>query len=617
MKLAPLIDNLSRHFSRVDQVSDAVLRGTKEYKANPYALMYFDSSKRFTQPDFDLQNYQQKLLSADYYAHPGPLQWNMYLFLLGDAEEIDRLRKAGAIERIEQDRVFARKIVVTPEELSQAFTETEGVDSEFSTADADLAVGWIQRLKDVQLDGVFMDQGYLSVVDSYLAGTPITEPTINEEISLQENSDKPSNISFLESLTMQNYRCFVNRTEHFGMVNLIQGPNGSGKTSLMEAIELCLCGASFRNPRSVETDSTLSLSVRGNAVPEQYNPYDNALYRGRDLRWYGNFYMRGNHLCYGFNRFNHYDTDAASRLVHGDASNEALENSISSLLMGQRANAIHDRAEKFLVEFQGRARSLQRNADDLEAANLRLNAERQRLTAPAVDSGPLRDLLVNELSNFRWKGNAAFDSRESLDLLINELDNVDLRLETCLASLSWLAPATRSRLGSQTKEVQVALERLSEIRQTANATESEMAALAKNQTNATHSLNLVAALEPYLANPESKFLLGLESRLAATERELKLYADAWAIVETVDVESFRSLLQTAVELERQLSTDIATAGAEWRSLVEKEKKVREHADKAQRLRSQVRATTAELLDLDPNVQECPVCRTRFEKKDLI
>ncbi|MGD8785353.1 MAG: AAA family ATPase, partial [Thioalkalispiraceae bacterium] len=54
----------------------------------------------------------------------------------------------------------------------------------------------------------------------------------------------------LESLNIQNLRNIAQATLTFSPgLNLIVGPNASGKTSLLEAISLICQGRSFRTPR--------------------------------------------------------------------------------------------------------------------------------------------------------------------------------------------------------------------------------------------------------------------------------------------------------------------------------------------------------------------------------
>ncbi|MBP6933474.1 AAA family ATPase, partial [Candidatus Woesebacteria bacterium] len=50
----------------------------------------------------------------------------------------------------------------------------------------------------------------------------------------------------LRKLALQNFRNFTNQNWDFGRTTIFVGPNGSGKTSIVEAINLLATGDSFR-----------------------------------------------------------------------------------------------------------------------------------------------------------------------------------------------------------------------------------------------------------------------------------------------------------------------------------------------------------------------------------
>src|SRR5208283_573343 len=52
---------------------------------------------------------------------------------------------------------------------------------------------------------------------------------------------------FLDSLKIIDFRCFHSKEIEFGKKNILLGMNGTGKTSLLEAIHLFSLGRSFRS----------------------------------------------------------------------------------------------------------------------------------------------------------------------------------------------------------------------------------------------------------------------------------------------------------------------------------------------------------------------------------
>ena len=92
---------------------------------------------------------------------------------------------------------------------------------------------------------------------------------------------------FIHSLQLKKFRDFpLQRSFEFGTVNLIFGINGSGKTSLLEAIELFYCGRNKRNPKAKQNyELVATLATGSSEVATNRRKLDTL--RDRNLTWYG------------------------------------------------------------------------------------------------------------------------------------------------------------------------------------------------------------------------------------------------------------------------------------------------------------------------------------------
>ncbi len=164
----------------------------------------------------------------------------------------------------------------------------------------------------------------------------------------------------------------------FGTCNLIEGSNGSGKTSLLEAIELWTCGTNFRD--QLQSDNgRIGLAFEDGKGIEWNSTKGTQLYRQRDWQWYGNHYAKGNKLCLGFNRFNFYNTDAAVRLEETEKGDEkSVLNALSDLVLGETATMIEERAQSilaiFIQEQKGFQKLIQLHTSEVEDAQDELRA---------------------------------------------------------------------------------------------------------------------------------------------------------------------------------------------------------------------------------------------------
>ena len=352
---------LQKRFPGLERVSDSLFRGIDTYNGRPYAVRYFDFSDDLPVAVEHLREYQDKLLGVSYFsaASKADLRWNHYLyFVTSKPNRDDVFFRAKAT--VEGDREYARKLVVTEDELVAMFGDRPfDVESAQGLPPDPLSI-WTGILDQHRL-GFIVDERLLApaIVRHIADGEP--QPVLRRPaVPDLDAAEKSVPTEFVEQLTIQEFREYpVRRTFDFGLVNLIVGVNGVGKTSLLEAIEYLFCGRT-RRATSVPQRTTISGVLAASKLTLQTTPATTqAKLRSRHLVWYGKAELRTLTLHDSFSKFNFLDTDAAARLTV-EQSRERIIDDLAQLLLGAEA-------AKTLDKFERVARQLQESEKELES----------------------------------------------------------------------------------------------------------------------------------------------------------------------------------------------------------------------------------------------------------
>ncbi|MDZ7650282.1 MAG: hypothetical protein U5K54_25855 [Cytophagales bacterium] len=140
--------------------------------------------------------------------------------------------------------------------------------------------------------------------------------------------------------------------------------NGAGKTSLMEAIELVLCGKSDMHGKPTETTGSISLSFKGGPI-ETFNPKETGKFAERDLTWYNNdTYSKKPNLPNSFNRYNYFNSEAAYKL--NTATPSEYKSLLEAIALGNEFPLITERLQGFRKRLRETESSLTTKRDELQ-----------------------------------------------------------------------------------------------------------------------------------------------------------------------------------------------------------------------------------------------------------
>jgi exonuclease SbcC len=610
-----LNEMLKQYFQKINQIirNKHVIRCEKKYKNETYEIYYFDFSENWIKQDFDLNNYLCEFIKDDYYSNPGYLQWNYYLILLKETD-IETENKT-----IENNEEFARKFVIEYKYLSEWLENRFNFPliNEPIIGGKDLSLIWMEKLKENDLDCVYLGNiSYDKGFNSFLEGCPIKDM---EEVDDSEAFDfEDDNVTHITSLCLENYRKSPRRKNFdFGKVNLLVGNNGTGKTSLLEAIELFTCGKNFRNPKKVNISTSIKVLYKDESFYRNIDLKNNTKYRKRNALWYSNFEKNKNNLYISFNRFNFYNTDAALSLSNDRGSSEEILKAFQDIVLGPKVNYIDERLKKYSKLFGDELKRCSKTIDEYKKE---LNNETESIKELKNGNNSLELLFGNfikELEYIGWK--YKYPTQFNNDLVKFESDYITLSnyLTEILQSVDWIEDLTLELLEfdkSKTNELDLSITTLNDK---THELEQEIEHLELYEKLLKSKIENSNKLQRYLSNVVTAELIGLDKRIEELQSKDVRYQKIINNIKNTDLNLYLKYQDyTLSDLERKLKVEITENEEKESALVEEIDKLEKDLSKMERLLTDIKAKGLELVCSYPNFCVCPLCNTSFEKHEL-
>lgn len=304
---------------------------------------------------------------------------------------------AVPIQKIEGYRKFGRKYVFTEPEVINFIS---GLNYSFKL-DKNLnpVEAWVQQLKPIKLTGIITAPYLSKHVDSYLAGEAFEDDFLLDHSKGGSSSAAAvSKVERISSVEMGDFRqfCFGSmRQIEFGDINLFYGANGSGKTSILEALEYGFTAEIHRmkdfkvkygNDRYPKITVKDSNGLRASFYPATSKKNSKEIER----IWYGVPSGRTKTtLNEQFNRFNYFDSEAAYKFIHAkDQNDEAFEILFSNLLFGEEIVGYEKKWKRFQQAFD---EAYSRIREELNSAEFWVSVYKDALTrtGDSIDVTPI------------------------------------------------------------------------------------------------------------------------------------------------------------------------------------------------------------------------------------
>jgi DNA repair exonuclease SbcCD ATPase subunit len=393
-----------------------------------------------------------------------------------------------------------------------------------------------------------------------------------------------------------------------GTVNLLTGANGTGKTSFMEAIELCICGRTLRSDNSSDEVANVDITTHFVDGTSLKPCLDNATYRSRDTTWYKTSYTKDNRLCYNFARYNYFDTDAAYRLAY-DQDNADIDKAFSRLTLGEEVDFIEKRMQYILELFQREEKRTQKTILELQDRLNEMQVEQSRLKSPSSAEIVSIDHIMHSLADLRW-----YDLAKD----VNEINLEDTlkQLTHCIASMkeaSMMEVAVNclsiSALKNEITKIEEILPQLNTIILNLSDHRAKRNAQGQELKDKLEETNWLKVLLRYLNDSHVSELPGISARISAIKETILSNRAALTIAKNADYSWMREVnvsLSDYNDAKQKEVKEISKAIQDYKSNANK---ASQKLSKVTALKTRISSDAEELLQIQPDLAVCPICGT--------
>jgi len=606
MNISQLKEHLSSKFTNIEQIDDSIFRFMKNAGDSPFAVYYVDTTNNLPNTKESLKKYQDRIIGKYYFDDRKSLQWSNYLYFV-TSKDNSKSDFIALKNLIEGDRNYARKFVISEQELKEVINPPV-IASPSKQLHASVLSVWNEKLLEAGLDNAILKDAdlptRLRLIES--SSAPTNQPNKSKKTNFT-SSDMPT----IRNFDLINYRPFPTRKHfEFGKVNLIVGANGTGKTSLLEAIELFYCGRNRRNP---DISSKYKLSVvyaNGESEVADHNRQSQD-FRNRNLAWYGQPEIRTNNLYQSFSQFNFLDTDAAVHLTTDDDID--IEDDLSKLLIGPDASKIWRDIERVNEAISSRLRELQPLQNQIKQEQSSIEIQLNEVKNSQKESDSMANRLLQMLKRLGWE--TPYTNNEDLaEKLIESLSEM-LSLIKQSSKLTWIeSPLSLNQLEIYCdKNAVVSIKAGEDIALLDNmrAKQQQLSELINKERVA---LSVIEEIKKLLDSGILDFDLNkkeLNKSILKLSNCLGRYSkEEPALIPETNLELSLDELYSSENfalIEAEISLDIAKNDYE---------KFSELRMQAANLAEELRLIASKIINTSNKVDECPLCHTEFDIGEL-
>lgn len=583
---------------------NSILRGEYIFNNSVVAVYYIDYSTKDL--NSNISNYLENHISSDYYNNPGYLQWNYYLIFLRNEQNIDKEIKND----IEKNDTYARKFVFSSEELKNYF---EYKKSDLKV-DVDIISIWKEKLNGVNLNEIYANTPYSEAVPRFISNNVLKEQISETTTTLNAESfiiDKLSSLKFADE-----YRPYPKqRSFLFGKSNLIKGVNGSGKTSLLEGIELIITGKNYKDPASIEPNNCITSIYNNNPKHSDfYVPGDNTKYRNRDILWYASGYKSGNELYRAFNKYNFYDSDAAFHLSY-DSDIKSLSKYLSSIALGSEFIRIQDRLKGFNERLSKELRDRNKIISE-ETENKRKAQQSLSLVQSASTPASNFKLFVEFSKEIKWIGELPKNIDDKADSFESDYLTFQSNSNSLIQLISVVKLVDLKTWKLELKRIEESISNYKKCRQEIEKLNVGIKERQSALKEDSFKLSILVQAESFYLNSDSFQLLGLDVKISALasnisklQRVLKLIEDIMGNEIFSNDEIFSIYKATSLDLNSSLKN-------EAKRLKDQIEALKANLNKLDTIITEIKSYGKQYILLNSGADSCPLCETHYSFEEL-
>jgi exonuclease SbcC len=581
----------------------------------PFQVMYIDSTDRWIGEEYS-ENLE-RVVQDDYFNSAGSIQWNYYYYYVTDSDRLEQ-NKAQKVA-VEANSSYARKFVMTEADFVAWIREFENVSQDAnSEITTDLFSIWIGKLREQRLYFVFNEKDYPNYkqpVEDFING--LESKDIDDWALTSTLRATGDCLDRVGSLSLINFREYPLEKEYqFGKVNLVYGPNATGKTSFFDAIELLITGSCDRGG-----SNGFKINAKDCAGRELTFPCASNVYKERDKHWYKSAITRGNNLNGNFNRFNYYSSDAAFNLkLVSDNRQVNIEEIFADIALGREVNRLEERISEFKKRFE-----VQKDALATEEGHLRLaltdkNSQLQAYAANLSARNNYKDSLLSTLNEQKWKAELDGYLSQVPTNLDSDLHRVNLLLDA-MRSLnfdeSWIS---KRNIGIQLKIEKDRLEKAELLFKTLEDIKKDLSEKDLSLRSLKSVAHLFSEYVQISKHPFFKYLIGLTDNIGKKKALFQKYSKIQNEISLTEIEDLKKLFTGAIsiaKIEESINGECRDLELEVESSQNKILQFERNLDELARTLSNLRSSGLAYLNANIKTTLCPLCNTQFESNESL
>lgn len=397
-RVAQLESIISNAPLRTRRLAEGIVRCERTIEGDqPFAVLLFDLRGQLPDGPNELLGFEEKYLGKEFFQGPKHLKWNHYLFFVVPDTAWGQIAHSDQRRWIEQDTTYAKKVVLPDQEVKPLLLDRKW-GAEVDARLVSPRDSWLSDLKPAGLDSILFAKQRSTAVRQWIEGT-YTPPEQRGTEAVPQTQETSART--LAEIKWTKFRAWP-KEKHFSFasVNLIDGINGVGKTSLLEAIEIFFCGETLRQRGADEENDVVAKFT--DSAKFQKLPLGPAAQRRRDLQWFGSYWRQKQELAKSFNRYIFFNSDAAFQLQES-SDNRQVVNALMNVALGEDATALWGQIKEFREEFEQQGAQLTRQVREVQGQLDAASGEVTRLNAIPLVAERSLHVLQGQLRAVAWR----------------------------------------------------------------------------------------------------------------------------------------------------------------------------------------------------------------------
>lgn len=619
--MTTLLNTLYSHFGRenvipIEKYQGVLLCEKKTADNETYQVIFIDTTDNWREENYS--QYLENVVIDRYYQKASFIQWNFYYYIITTKEKINE--SIGRKKDIEIDETYTRKAVLTEVEFTDWANSLDSISkiSEDSIT-SDLYSNWVNFLREKKLYFVFNSSkypNYKQPIEDFINGVSFDDI---EETEQNESTDtlEPS-LNKIKSLDLSNQFREYPLIKQFalGKVNLIYGANAVGKTSFFDAIELIITGKLFYK----DTNGEYKIQLTTDTDTVLNFPTRPAPYKKRDIQWYNSGLNRGNELNEHFNKFNYFTSDAAFQLKQDDNNKQNnLQEVIAEIALGREVNKLEERIKSIADGFNNWTSNFLKESTRLNKELSEKNEIIKELNKHQNNPQGYKKALTESLKNNYWKTSITEDE-DSISILDNEIQAVNNILANIQSSNIEVERISIESVDKELKELNIKKLSISNNKNEILKSQQQRQSYIKEVEKSKSILPVIEDLASFYKHEQFHLLIGLEKNIKEKNielnkaNEIKQFSDAILSNELFSKESEKT--KTIKQIEEEIIIREESLNIKLKETELKINQIEEGIEELSIIISNIKSSGQSYLKLNPKAEDCPLCNTHFNNKDL-